>query len=252
MRYFAVISFDGTDYIGWQKQQNGDLSVQYQIENALRLLLKQDIEVVGCGRTDAGVHAKNYHLHFDSVLIEDIDNLIFRMSRIVPISIAIHDIFVVNEQVHARFDAIERSYFYRLKNEANPFENRFCFHYPYADPLNLNTLNEAAAVLLHYDDFYTFCKTHTDVKTTVCKVTKSEWIYDDEAKIFNYHITSDRFLRGMIRLIVGMCLNVNRNNISLEDVHKALKNKERLNKDWSVESKGLFLHGIKYPENIKA
>lgn len=246
MRYFAVISYDGTHFLGWQKQHDGDQSVQFCIENALTLLCKEKIEVVGCGRTDTGVHAKNYHLHFDVEVTMEIDQLIFRLNRILPNSIAVHDIYQVRDDVHARFHAIERSYVYRLKNVSNPFENHYCFHYPYADELHLDKLNEAARLLLSYNDFNTFCKTRTDVKTTLCKISRSEWTYDEENKIYEYHITADRFLRGMIRLIVGMCLNVNRGNLSLEEVRHALDTKTRLQKDWSVDAKGLILYGIKY------
>ena len=251
MRYFAVVSYDGSHFLGWQKQKDDDQSIQYTIEKQLFILLKEKIEIVGCGRTDTGVHAKDYHFHFDTNHQIDTDDLLFRLNRMLPLSIAVHDMYAVNATAHARFDAVERSYMYRMKAVANPFENHYCFHYPYSGEIHLDRLNDAAKLLLEFNDFFTFCKTRTDVKTTLCKITRSEWKYDEQNQVYTYYVTSDRFLRGMIRLIVGMCLNVMRENLTIEEVKTALQNKQRLRKDWSVEGKGLFLFGIKYPDHLK-
>jgi len=243
-RYFIRLSYCGTKYNGWQGQPHvGTSCVQPTIEKALHQFLRTEVAIMGCGRTDTGVHAMDYYAHFDHGGIPDIPHLVYRLNKILPNDIAIHDIISVHDDAHARFDAISRSYIYHLHTAKTPFSpNSFFYHYGAPD---IVILNKAASILTEFTDFSTFCKLHTDVNTMNCKITESRWIKKGDA--YEYHITSDRFLRGMIRLIVGMCLNVDRGKLTIEEVRSALLKKERTGHDWSVPAEGLFLHSIKYP-----
>ncbi len=243
-RYFIRLSYCGTRYNGWQSQPHaGTVCIQPTIEAALTQFLRSSISIVGCGRTDTGVHAMDYYAHFDHEDIGDITQLVYRLNKILPADIAIHSVHKVHENAHTRFDAISRSYVYHLHTVKTPFRPN-SFYYRYSHP-DLDILNEAAALIMEFTDFSTFCKLHTDVNTMNCKITESKWIKNGDA--YEYHVTSDRFLRGMIRLIVGMCLNVARGKLSLAEVSKALENKDRTGHDWSVPAEGLFLHSIRYP-----
>ena len=246
-RYFIKLSYCGTAYHGWQ-QQPGDkeTTVQRVLSHALCTYLRQDVGLIGCGRTDTGVHARDYVAHFDSGVLDDIPTLIHRLNRMLPPDIAVYDIVRVRDEAHARFDAISRSYEYNLHTIKSPFAQH-SFYYTYKKP-DVDVLNAAAARLLHYSDFYTFCKTNTDVQTTFCRLTQSEWVQLGDQYI--YRVSADRFLRGMIRLIVGMCLNVDRGRFSLDDLGHALESRMRLSDDWSVPAHGLFLCDIRYPEGI--
>ena len=199
--------------------------------------------IVGCGRTDTGVHAQGYYAHIDIGSEVDIQQLIYRLNKILPMDIAIHDMIPLKDDAHARFDAMSRSYQYHLHTEKWPFAAQ-SFYYTYDRP-DINVLNQAAAVLLEYEDFTSFCKLRTDVKTMICHVTESQWSKQGDHYI--YRITSDRFLRGLIRLIVGRCLNVARGKLSLEDVRYAMDHQKRLHYDWSVPAEGLCLCDIRYP-----
>ncbi|MFZ1749444.1 MAG: tRNA pseudouridine(38-40) synthase TruA [Saprospiraceae bacterium] len=243
-RYFIHLSYVGTAYNGWQNQPHvGTKTVQSTIESALSLFLGQEMNIVGCGRTDTGVHAQGYYAHIDIESVVDIPHLIYRANKILPMDIAIHDILLVKDNAHTRFDAVSRSYQYHLHTSKWPFAAQ-SFYYTYDRP-DIDLLNQAAAVLMQYEDFTTFCKLHTDVKTMICRVTESQWSKQGDHYI--YRITSDRFLRGMIRLIVGMCLNVARGKLSIDDVHHAMKDQKRLPYDWSVPAEGLCLCDIRYP-----
>ncbi len=243
-RYFIRLSYCGTAYNGWQNQPHqGTITIQSVIENALSTFLRQKIDITGCGRTDKGVHARDYFAHFDIALLDEIPTLIFRLNKLLPEDIAVHDIIQVAEDAHARFDAISRSYEYHLHTEKSPFAIH-SFYYTYDKP-ELEILNEVAELILKYDDFTTFCKFHTDVKTMNCRITESRWEQIGERYI--YRIKADRFLRGMIRLIVGVCLQVSRGKLTIEEVKIALSEKRRTGYDWSVPASGLFLCDIRYP-----
>lgn len=230
-------------YNGWQKQpQVHTVTVQKVVEETLQVFLQFPVEITGCGRTDTGVHAKDYIAHWDTPIPLDTEQVIYKANKILPKDIAIHDIFLVNDSAHARFDALSRSYNYKLHIHKNPFVGQ-SFHYTYDTP-PINILNQAAHLLLKYEDFYTFCKERTDVKTTLCKISECYWTNQNEQYFFR--ITADRFLRGMIRLIVGMCLDVARGKISLMEVHNALDKRERLPKNWSAPAEGLTLCDIQY------
>lgn len=243
-RYFIRLSYDGSAYNGWQSQPHlGTKTVQSTIENALSTFLREPIKLTGCGRTDTGVHALDYYAHFDFLQTFVEDTLIYRMNKILPVDIAIHSIFKVEADAHARFDAISRSYEYHLHTSKTPFAVR-SYYYVYEKP-DLELLNEAAKLLLHYSDFTTFCKLNSDVSTKICKLTSCYWEQSGEAFVFK--ITADRFLRGMIRLIVGMCLQVARGKLTLDEVKDALEGNRRIGLDWSVPAIGLVLKDIKYP-----
>lgn len=242
-RYFIRLSYHGAAYNGWQIQPHiGTITVQGTIEKALKTLLQCEMSLTGCGRTDTGVHAKDYYAHFDGNIM-DVELLKYKMNRILPDDIAIHDIISVHDDAHARFDAISRAYEYALHIRKSPFQHE-SFYYNYLS-LDLTKLNEAAAILLEYQDFASFCKSKSDVQTTLCKIKESYWRRDGDN--FVYRITADRFLRGMIRLVVGMCLNVARDAITIQEVKGALESKRKLDMNWSVPPDGLMLCDIRYP-----
>lgn len=250
MRYFIDLSYCGTNFNGWQSQhtQANSRCVQSVVEQALTILTKQSHEVTGCGRTDTGVHAIHYRAHTDSDFLLSEISFINKLNRFLPDDIVIHHIFPVDESAHARFDAINRSYVYHLHLEKNPFPE-LSYYYPFKK-LSLEKLNQAASLIIGNRDFFAFCKTRTDVKTTICNVYKAEWILRGENKL-EFHITADRFLRGMVRLIVGMCLDVERGKLTINEVAEALQTKNRLPRSWSVPAIGLFLHSIEYPSQLK-
>jgi tRNA pseudouridine38-40 synthase len=231
-------------YNGWQNQPHeGTATIQNEIEKSLSLLLRSPIGIIGCGRTDTGVHASNYFAHFDSEPLADIGTLIHRLNRMLPDDIVIHDILPMSDTAHARFDAISRSYIYTLHTSKSPFAFN-SFYYTYEKP-DLLLLNQAAGLMTEFEDFTTFCKLNSDVRTMICKISESYWEQNGDQYV--YRITADRFLRGMIRLIVGMCLNVSRGKLSPDEVREAIRNKQRTGQDWSVPASGLMLCDIRYP-----
>ncbi len=246
MRYACRISYDGTDFFGWQSQKNSDNTIQQKIEEAISTAINIPTEIVGCGRTDSGVHARDYVFHFDTLEAIDCSLLEYKLNKMLKHQMAVQRCYKVDDEFHSRYDAVSRSYLYRIKIGKDPFDNRFAWEYLYNDTFDISQLNEVASLLMEYDDFYTFCKTRTDVSTTLCKITECKWSYDHQTNTFEFHITSDRFLRGMIRLIVGACLNVLRGKLTLDELRTALGSKQRLETDWSVPAKGLTLHSVVY------
>jgi len=248
-RYFAELSYLGTRYSGWQKQPKA-VSIQEVIEQKISKILRTEIEVVGCGRTDAGVHAKQYFLHFDYE--KELPNgFINRLNKMLPKDIAFKKVAEVEPNAHARFDANHRAYEYHVGFYKNPFTTNTAFHFPFAEKLDLEKLQEAADLLLSYEAFFPFCKSNSDVKTMNCDLKRAEWIFDAEKEALVFHIAANRFLRGMVRLIVGMCLNVGLGKISIEQVKSALDTQTRLSNSYSVPPQGLFLTDIRYPFEIK-
>lgn len=245
MRYFARLAYRGTRYFGWQRQPN-QISVQEKIEDTLQILLRQPVEVLGCGRTDAGVHAEDYVLHFDYT--PDLpDQFLRRLNSLLPADIVIYKVEAVHPDAHARFDAVSRSYEYRISGIKDPFREDSVWVYRFFHKLDFEKLKDSASLLMEYDEFFTFCKTNTDVQTMKCRLTRSEWIITDDRKSAMYQITSDRFLRGMIRLIVGMSISVAIGKLSLNQVRKALDTQSRLNDAVSAPPQGLFLKDIQFP-----
>ncbi len=245
MRYFLELSYNGTRFHGWQKQPNS-ISVQEIVETELSKILQAPIFTTGCGRTDTGVHAKQYFLHFNYTT-DFPKNFISRINKMLGKDIAIYRIIPVEEEAHARFDAISRSYEYHITLKKNPFQTETAYQ-PYAQAnYPLEDLQSAAQLLLGYNEFRPFCKTGGDSKTYKCKLKRAEWILSPEKDRLVFHISADRFLRGMVRLIVGMCINVSTGIFSVEEVKKALEHQQFLKKSWSVPPQGLFLTDIKYP-----
>ena len=266
MRYFAELSYKGTNYNGWQRQPNAP-SVQQTIEEKLSMIIRKSITVMGCGRTDSGVHASQFYLHFDlpeehAELTLNVANeqhefstsLVNRMNKALPPDIAFRRVLEVEENAHTRFDAESRAYEYHVIFEKNPFMTEQAFFYPTGHRLDFEKMQAAANVLLQYDSFFPFCKTHSDAKTMLCKLTRAEWVWEKEGTHLVFHIASNRFLRGMVRLIVGMCLNVGMGKTSIEEVIFAMENETRLKKSYSVPPNGLFLSEVKYDyvEDIEA
>ena len=251
-RFFLQLSYNGTRFCGYQRQPNG-VSVQETIENALTTLLKEPTEIVGCGRTDTGVHASQYFAHFDAPEAADWHNparhhqLILSLNALVGYDIAIQNIVHVADDAHARFDATSRTYHYHLDLRKNPFRRETAAFVPYIQRVDVDLLQAAAKILLDYSDFQTFCKTETDVNNYICRLSQSFWRVDEANQQLIYTISANRFLRGMVRLIVGMCLHVATQKISLDELHYALSHQLPLKKAFSAPPQGLFLTDIRYP-----
>lgn len=244
MRYKLSLSYNGSDFAGWQRQENA-LTVQEVLEEKISLKLRNEIRVVGCGRTDSGVHASHYVLHFETS--ESIpENFIYVLNNLLPGSIALHDIEAVSSFFHARFDAIGRQYVYRIHAQKDPFRKEYSYYYPWILQADQEAMHQAARLILQYQYFEPFCKSNSDVKTKRCKLGHAYWIFDEDNNNFEFHIGSDRFLRGMVRLIVGACIQVGIGKMTLEEMRNALDKQEALPKPLSVPPEGLFLTKIKY------
>lgn len=242
-RYFVECRYNGTRYHGWQRQPQST-SVQQVIEEAFAVITREQITIVGCGRTDTGVHASQYYFHFDTAY-EDVTTLIYKANRRLGGDVLLVRAIPTGTDVHARFDAAERGYTYYITTEQDPFRQETAYYHYRAEELDIDQLNKAAAILVGRHSFDSFCKSNTDVKTKICTVTESRWTKTTGG--YEYTVRADRFLRGMIRLIVGMCINVSRGRLELADVEADLKEQRRLSLDWSVPAEGLFLDVVKYP-----
>jgi tRNA pseudouridine38-40 synthase len=247
-RYFVQLSFRGTRYHGWQIQPNAK-SVQEDMEKALSCILGEKISVVGSGRTDTGVHASFYVLHFDtSREVQDTQKLVYRLNGYLPPDIAVQKIRQVPDAVHARFSAVLRTYHYYIVTEKNPFQTETAFYYH--GQLNLEKMNEAANILFEFDDFTSFSRLHTDVKTNLCRIYQAEWLREGNRLVFK--IKADRFLRNMVRAIVGTLLDVGKGKISPEEFRKIVLKKDRRAAGSSAPAHGLFLVDVEYPQEIMA
>lgn len=246
MRYFIKLSYNGTNYCGWQVQPNA-ISVQQRLQEALSLILREQIEVVGAGRTDAGVHASCMIAHFDSAgdLLDTV-SWVERLNRLLPYDIAVHDLRKVRPDAHARFDAISRKYRYRIHFHKDVFlwEQSSKLHYK----LDFDRMNLAASQMLKYTDFTSFSKLHTDVKTNNCKITSAQWVKDLEGDGWSFYIEADRFLRNMVRAIVGTLIDVGRGKISVEDFCAIIEKKDRGLAGTSVPGHALYLIDVTYPD----
>jgi tRNA pseudouridine38-40 synthase len=246
LRYFIELSYLGKNYHGWQRQPNAK-TIQEVIENSLSLLLSDSIAVVGCGRTDAGVHASQFFLHFDSKSILEGKQLKFKLNAFLPADIAIHEIFIVDKEVHARFDASFRSYEYRITLVKDPFLIESSWQLNFTN-LDLIKMNKASKILLEYENFKCFSRSKTDVKTYNCTIEKAIW--KKNKNLLTFHITANRFLRNMVRAIVGTLIEVGKNNLSLDEFREIIEEQDRSKAGASVKSKGLFLTEIGYPEEV--
>lgn len=247
MRYFLEIAYHGKNYFGWQRQPN-EISVQQVLEECLSTFLRQEIKIIGAGRTDTGVHAKQMFAHFDCDLIEDLDNFKYRMNLFLPYDIVINNIIHVKEDVHARFDAQDRTYNYIIVTEKDPFMYKLAHHLHQKPKVVL--MNQAAELLMEHKDFKCFSRSRTDVKTYNCDIKTAFWKEQDNAIIFS--ITANRFLRNMVRAIVGTLLDIGYGKKTIADLEKILKSGDRSKAGASSPAEGLYLVEITYPDNIFA
>ncbi len=244
MRYFAELAYKGTAYVGWQRQPNG-MSVQEKLEETLSMLLREPVEITGCGRTDTGVHAAQYFIHFDFDG-EFPEAFLRRLNKVLPPDIAVYRIFEVAPDAHARYDAYHRAYRYTIIYRKDPFLTETAFLYPYPQKPDLVLMQSAADLLLQYEDFFPFCKSDTDTESMRCELKQAEWNLDEATGLLIFDIAANRFLRGMVRLIVGACINVGIGQVSLEELKHAMDTQTRLKKSYSVPPEGLALTGVRY------
>ena len=242
MRYFVWFSYDGTAYHGWQIQPNGN-SVQAELQRALSTLLREEISVTGAGRTDAGVHARQMVAHFDFSEAIDLEQLAYKLNRILPCDIAVDRVELVDDDMHARFSATSRTYHYYIHTKKDPFSRPYSTELHYE--LDFDKMNEAGRILMTYDDFGAFCKSHSDVKTTLCRVTKAEWVQTSETSWY-FEITANRFLRNMVRAVVGTLIDGGRGRLTLDDFRKVIEGKRRTEAGESMPANALFLENIRY------
>lgn len=265
MRYFIHLSYDGTRFHGWQIQPNG-ISVEGEIERCLSVILRTPIDIVGAGRTDAGVHARQMAAHFDisaegmgKVSLDLIDSehegedanaivingkqLAYKLNRMLPPDISIQRIERVDDNLHARFSALSRTYHYYLHEQKDPFKRQYSYECHFS--LDFNAMNEAAKVMMEYEDFACFCKSHTDVKTTLCSITEAEWVRQTDGSWY-FRVTANRFLRNMVRAIVGTLVEVGRGKMTLNDFRAVIEGKKRTRAGESMPGNALFLEEVKY------
>jgi tRNA pseudouridine38-40 synthase len=242
LRYFIEFAYNGTHYHGWQYQPNAS-SVQETLNNVFSTFLQEKIDIMGAGRTDAGVHAKQMFGHFDSEKMTDIPTCIRKANSFLPKDIVIYDILPIHEEAHARFDAVSRTYQYHIATYKNVFNTALAWQF--GQNLDVKTMNEAAKILLDYTDFKCFSKSNTDVNTYNCKITEAFWTTKNDELIFT--ISADRFLRNMVRAIVGTLINIGLHKITIDDFIQIIKDRNRENAGFSVPAHGLYLTRITYP-----
>ncbi len=242
MRYFIQFSYKGTSYHGWQFQPNA-VSVQETLTQAVSVILNETIELMGAGRTDTGVHAKLMYAHFDTDKEFDAATLVHKLNSYLPKDIAVFHIIAVKDDAHARFDATQRTYQYHIHHFKDAFLNEQSWYYP--TELDLDLMNQAAAELLKHTDFQCFSKVNTDVNTFNCKITQAFWTRNGNQLVFT--ISADRFLRNMVRAIVGTLINVGLHKITIEDFNAIIASKDRSEAGFSVPAHGLYLTDIRYP-----
>jgi tRNA pseudouridine38-40 synthase len=245
-RYFIYFSYDGAAYHGWQVQPNA-VTVQEVLEDALSKLMRQPVPLVGAGRTDSGVNAACMVAHADFPSEIDAGQLIYKLNRILPPDIAVSDVRRVKDDAHARFDAVSRRYMYRVVTEKSPFLRKYACRV--SGTVDFESMNKAACLLYEYTDFTSFSKLHTDVKTNNCKVTHAEWKQVGDSE-WVFEIEADRFLRNMVRAIVGTLLMVGRGKMSIDGFRAVIENKARGEAGDSAPGEALFLVSVTYPESI--
>ncbi len=241
-RFFISISYDGTAYHGWQVQPNGH-SVQAELQRCLSTLLREEIAVTGAGRTDAGVHARCMVAHFDIEQPIDEGQLTYKLNRILPRDISVQKVWEVANDLHARFSAVSRTYHYYIHTQKDPFLRSYSCELHYS--LDFAKMNEAAACLLQYEDFGAFCKSHADVKTTLCQVTQARWVQQSSYSWY-FEISANRFLRNMVRAVVGTLIDVGRGRLTVEDFCKVVEGKKRTDAGESMPAHALFLEDVSY------
>ena len=249
MRYFIQLSYDGTAYHGWQIQPNGE-SVQETLQGALTTLLRTKTEVVGAGRTDAGVHARMMVAHFDtetSLNPSMTGDLVYKLNKLLPHDIAVQRIWPVTDDMHARFSATSRTYQYYIHTRKSPFLRQCSWLVTF--PLDFGRMNEAAQVLLQYEDFTSFSKTNTDTKTNLCHITEAYW-REEAPQRWVFTITANRFLRNMVRAIVGTLVEVGRGRMTVEEFRQVIEQRDRCSAGESVPAQALFLVNVGYGDEL--
>lgn len=249
-RYFIELSYDGTSYHGWQVQPNG-VSVQETLQQALSTLLRQDIEIVGAGRTDAGVHASMMVAHFDFSGSVELDamQLVYKLNKLLPHDIAVRRVYQVPDDMHARFSATSRTYHYYIHTRKSPFLRHYSWLVTF--PLDFEKMNEAANRLLDFEDFTSFSKVNTDTKTNICHITEAQWkeitpLEGQGGGAWRFTITANRFLRNMVRAIVGTLIEVGRGRMTVDEFCQVIEQKNRCSAGESVPGHALFLTEVKY------
>lgn len=247
-RYFLKLSYRGTAYHGWQIQENAH-TVQAEINEKISTLCEDTVNVTGCGRTDAGVHARNFFLHFDlhQPLAFTPQDFVFRLNRFLPEDIAIYDIREVSPETHARFDAISRTYRYYISRQKDPFVQDTAL--TFMGRLDMEAMQQAADYLLDYKDFTSFSKLHTQTATNFCRLAEARWEQTGNQLIFT--ITADRFLRNMVRAIVGTLLEIGKGKLKPEDMKSIIEAKDRSRAGYSAPAQGLFLEAVRYPFELE-
>lgn len=239
-RYFLEVCYLGTHYSGFQVQQNAN-SIQSEIEKALKIFLRRSVQLTGSSRTDSGVHALQNFFHFDFPEVLQ-QSMVYNLNSLLPADISVIRLHNVNEHAHCRFDAIAREYVYTVYRFKNPFLTDRGYYYPYS--LNFDTLNHAASVLLGEHDFSSFSKRNTQVKTYICNISISQWQLSED--VWQYRVRANRFLRGMVRGLVGTMLQVGRGKMQIDALSQALEARDSSLVDFSVPGKGLMLHRVVY------
>jgi len=241
-RYFIKLAYNGSNYHGWQIQENAH-TVQAEINEKMSLLLGKAVNVVGCGRTDTGVHAREFFAHFEvNELNLDLVDLHYKLDRFLPMDIAIHDVFAVAPDMHARFSAIRRTYRYYINHTKDPFREGLSYYYH--GSLDIDKMNEATIYLLDYKDFTRFANLNTQTNTNNCKIIEAKWEESGDGLIFT--IKADRFLRNMVRAIVGTLLEIGKGKLEAEDMKSIIEAKDRSEAGFSVPAEGLFLEKVDY------
>jgi tRNA pseudouridine38-40 synthase len=245
-RYFIRLAYNGAAYHGWQIQKNA-LTVQEVITKAVRLIWDRDFKTIGCGRTDTGVHAMEFYAHFDQEeekSQQELDELVNRLNRYLPVDILIYGIFPVQAYLHSRYDALSRTYEYHIHTRKDPFKNELSWFVPVK--LDIDLMNRGGEIIKEYIDFTSFSKANVKRKTNLCKVMKANWELSGHRLIFT--ITADRFLHDMVRAIVGTMIDLGQHKISIEDLRLIIESKNRCKAGESVPAKGLYLTQVEYPD----
>lgn len=243
MRYKVTLSYLGTNYAGWQRQP-GSMTVQQKIEEAFGIILREPVELTGCGRTDAGVHAKDYVAHMDIQSAVEPEKFLYQVNAILPTDIAIQSVQKVHDEFHARFDAQWRSYKYTIHFEKNPFLQGQSFYLSRNSELDQQAMSKVADLFLKYSEYYPFSKTGSDNKGYTCKVSEAHWHFEKNGCW--YFVKANRFLRGMVRLMAGASLNVGYGKMSVDTIEECMVQQTMLPLQWSVPAEGLRFEGVGY------
>lgn len=249
-RYFLELSYKGINYSGFQSQKNTGKTIQAEIEKAFFTLQRDRVVLTGSSRTDAGVHALQNFFHFDTDTLiplwigaEGEAQFIYKMNAILPCDIVVKRLIPVKDDAHCRFDAISREYKYFIYRHKDPFLNDRAFYFPYK--LDIDKMNEAAEIIMRYDDFTSFSKRNTQVKTFICQIIESKWVWENDCLV--YHVKGNRFLRGMVRALTATMLKIGRGKLSIDEFHDVIRAKDCTKASFSVPSHGLFLVAVECP-----